>query len=480
MGRTGARSGPKPLADACHSEEPARPCDEESAVKERDCGFLARRLETALGMTGNADCGFLARRPETALGMAVVSLLSVTIEERLARLGEAMQQDLHRNVLPFWRERVLDERAGFHGLVSDRGVVDPRAPMGGVLCARLLWTFSAAHRATGDAAHLAAAEHFHRWLSGPFWDREHGGVYWMLDHEGRPLAERKQTYALAFALYGLAEFHAASGREDAAALARRLFDLVEARAADPVHGGYFEARARDWTTLADVRLSEKDQNAPRSMNTHLHVMEAYANLVRTAAVPAAREALPALVRLHLERIVDPASGHLRLFFDERFAPVSRAISYGHDIEASWLLVEAAEAAGDPSLLRDAKAAAVVMARATFAEGFDHEHGGVFAERDEEGRLDDEKHWWMQAEAVVGFLNAFALTGDGAFLRAAERTWAFVSRFLVDREHGEWRWRVRRDGSRIDGLPKVEPWKCPYHNSRAALEVGARVGRRVAG
>jgi mannobiose 2-epimerase len=156
------------------------------------------------------------------------------------------------------------------------------------------------------------------------------------------------------------------------------------------------------------------------------------------------------------------------------------VSYGHDIEASWLLVEAAEAAGDPTLLRDAKAAAVVMARATLAEGFDHEHGGIFAERDEEGRLDDEKHWWMQAEAIVGFLNAFSLTRDEAFLRAAERTWAFVDGFLVDREHGEWRWRVRHDGSRIDGLPKVEPWKCPYHNSRAALEVGARVGRRLAG
>jgi mannobiose 2-epimerase len=167
-----------------------------------------------------------------------------------------------------------------------------------------------------------------------------------------------------------------------------------------------------------------------------------------------------------------------LFFDERWAPVSRTISYGHDIEASWLLVEAAEVAGDPALVERAKAAAVRMARVTLAEGADAAHGGVFAERHQDGRLDDEKHWWMQAEAVVGFLNAFELTREEPFLDAAERAWAFVERFLIDRVHGEWRWRVRRDGAPIPGLPKVEPWKCPYHNSRAAFEATDRVARLI--
>jgi mannobiose 2-epimerase len=174
--------------------------------------------------------------------------------------------------------------------------------------------------------------------------------------------------------------------------------------------------------------------------------------------------------------VDPPTGHLVLFFDERWAPVSRMVSYGHDIEASWLLVEAAEIAGDRALLERAQAAAVRMARVTLAEGVDAEHGGVFAERQEDGRLDDEKHWWMQAEAVVGFLNAWELTGEEPFLAVAERAWAFVERFLVDRVQGEWRWRVLRDGTPIPGLPKVEPWKCPYHNSRAALEMADRVAR----
>jgi mannobiose 2-epimerase len=403
----------------------------------------------------------------------------VDIEARLLRLRDAMQRDLRGNVLPFWLGRVLDERAGFRGWVGDDGKADAAAPLGGVLCARLLWTFSAAYRRTGDPAHRRAADHFHAWLAGPFTDREHGGVYWMLDHEGRPIADRKQTYALAFAVYGLAEHHAATGRPESLEQAIDLFRRLEQHVADPAHGGYFEARARDWGVLADVRLSEKDQNAPKSMNTHLHVMEAYAALVRAGGGAAVRERLRAIVRLHLDRIVDPATSHLVLFFDESFAPLSRAVSYGHDVEASWLLVEAAEDAADPALVDRARRTGLAMARVALAEGVDDVHGGLFAERAEDGHLDDDKHWWMQAEAVVGFLSAFELSRDEAFLAAAERTWAFVERYVVDREHGEWRWRVRRDGSPIAGLPKVEPWKCPYHNSRAALEADARTGRLVA-
>ena len=395
---------------------------------------------------------------------------------RLAALCVAMGRDLRENVLPFWLDRVTDERSGFRGFVSADGVVEPLAPMGGVLCARLLWTFSAALRQTGEVAHRRAADHYFDWLTSRFRDEQYGGIYWMLDHAGVPIADRKQTYALAFGVYALAEHRLATGRPEALEHAVALYRAMEAQLRDPRQGGYWEARARDWSPLADVRLSEKDQNAPKSMNTHLHVMEAYANLLRAWPDPGLRATLVGLVALHVERIVDPATGHLRLFFDEDWQPLSRAVSYGHDVEASWLMLEAAEVAGDRALLARAREAALLLARTTLAEGEDACHGGVFAERDEDGRLDDDKHWWMQAEAVVGFLNAWELTREEAFLAAAERAWAFVDRFLVDREHGEWRWRVRRDGTRISGLPKVEPWKCPYHNSRAALEVASRVAR----
>jgi len=398
-------------------------------------------------------------------------------EGRLVALRDAIDRDLRENVLPFWvREVVDDERGGFRGYVSDEGVADPAAPKGGVLCARILWTYAAALRRTGDPSHRRMADRAFDELRRRFWDPVHGGTFWMIDAAGRPLADRKQTYALAFSLYALAEYHRATGDADALEKAVALYRSIEVHAGDAEHGGYWEARGRDWRSLEDVRLSEKDLNAPKSMNTHLHVMEAYASFLRARDDRGLRERLRALVALHLDRIVDPRAGHLLLFFDAAWAPLSRMVSYGHDIEASWLLVEAAEVMDDRALVERARTAAVALARVALAEGFDAVHGGLFAERHEDGRLDDEKHWWMQAEAVVGFLNAFELTGEEAFLDAAERTWSFVDRFLVDRRHGDWRWRVRRDGTAIPGLPKVEPWKCPYHNSRAAFETIERVAR----
>jgi mannobiose 2-epimerase len=212
------------------------------------------------------------------------------------------------------------------------------------------------------------------------------------------------------------------------------------------------------------------------MNTHLHVMEAYANLLRVWEDDGLRHRLEALVEIHLRRVLDPDTAHLLLFFDEAWRPVDRAVSYGHDIEASWLIMEASDVLGDPGLRERAAEAAERIAHVTLDEGLDRDHGGLYAEREDGGALDDDKHWWMQAEAVVGFVNAWELTGDEAFLDAAEETWRFVDRFIVDREHGEWRWRVARDGRPIAGLPRVEPWKCPYHNARAALEVLFRAER----
>jgi mannobiose 2-epimerase len=399
------------------------------------------------------------------------------VSARLRGLRDAMERDLRENVLPFWAHHVVDgEHGGFHGFIADDLRKDPLAPKGGVLNARILWTYAAVLRRYGDDAYRRMADRAFDYLVARFWDETHGGLYWMLDHEGRPVADRKQTYNLAFGLYALAEYHRATGSREALDRAIRLYRTTEEHAADPRSGGYWEARGRDWSPLEDVRLSEKDRNAPKSMNTHLHLMEAYTNLLRVWDDAELRGRLRTLVEIHFDRIINPDTRHLYLFFDEGWAPMGRAVSFGHDIEASWLLVEAGEMLGDPGLLARAREVTLKMARVTLAEGLDREHDGVFAERDESGRLDDEKHWWMQAEAVVGFLNAYELTGDEAFLDAAERTWAFIDRFLVDRTHGEWRWRVRRDGSIIPGLPKVEPWKCPYHNTRAALEVIERVGR----
>ena len=252
-----------------------------------------------------------------------------------------------------------------------------------------------------------------------------------------------------------------------------LFELVERHAHDAEFGGYEEAFTRDWVLLDDVRLSDVDANERKSMNTHLHVLEAYTNLYRSWPDSLLRIRLQQLVALFLDHIVDLGTGHVIPFFERAWAPRSRHVSYGHDVETSWLLMEAVDAIGDMALRLRVQPVAVRIARAVLADGFDAEHGGIYNAGGEAGVTDTSKDWWPQAEAIVGFLNAWELTGEAPFLDAAVATWEFASRHLLDRTHGEWHWQVARDGAVTNAREKVGPWKCSYHNSRACLEVMAR-------
>jgi cellobiose epimerase len=297
-------------------------------------------------------------------------------------------------------------------------------------------------------------------------------VYWMVDADGTPRDTRKHVYAQAFAIYALAEHHRATGNAASLQDAISLFELVERHAQDVEFGGYEEAFTRDWVRLEDVRLSDVDANERKSMNTHLHVLEAYTTLYRAWPESALRIRLQELVALFLERIVDPGTGHVIPFFEAAWVPRSRHVSYGHDIETSWLLMEAVDAIGDLALRLRVQPVAVRIARAVLAEGVDVEHGGIFNEGGDASTATD-KDWWPQAEAIVGFVNAWELTGESRFLDAAVSAWEFTSRHLLDHEHGEWHWGVTRDGRVRAGREKVGPWKCGYHNSRACLEVMAR-------
>jgi cellobiose epimerase len=295
-----------------------------------------------------------------------------------------------------------------------------------------------------------------------------------VDADGRPIDDRKHVYAQAFAIYALAEHYRATGDEHSLRAAIAIFRLVEAHAFDEANVGYEECFARDWRLLDDVRLSEVDLDERRSMNTHLHLLEAYTTLHAAWPDAGLAERLRTLIELFLERIIVPDGSHVVGFFDERWRPRSSKISYGHDIETSWLLLAGAAALGDRALEERAQRAAMRLARAVLEDGVDAEHGGVFYERDGD-RLDTDKEWWPQTEAIVGFLAAHQATGDERFLEAAQATWGFVARHLVDRLHGEWYRRVTSTGDRSLGGEKVGPWKCPYHNGRACLEVMARVG-----
>jgi mannobiose 2-epimerase len=384
-----------------------------------------------------------------------------------------MRWELTERILPYWSERVVDrERGGFFGYVGPDGVPDPDAPRGAILNSRVLWTFSAAFTALRDPALADLAGRAAQVIRDQFQDGTHGGVYWMVDRLGRPVDDRKHVYAQAFALYGLAEHYRATGNQTSLADATGLFRLIEAHARDAAHVGYWEAFSRDWRALDDVRLGDTDLNAPRSANTHLHLLEAYTTLLRVWPDPVLGDRLESLLELFLDRILDRRAGHLRLFFDEAWTPRSDVVSYGHDIEASWLMGDAAAALGNAGLSTRTRDAAVVMAQGVLREGLDP-MGGVFYLADSAGNVDKGKEWWTQAEAVVGFLNAYQETGRQDFLEAAWDTWGFIKGHMLDHRHGEWHRRVDREGTPEPGHEIVGPWKCPYHNARACLEVMRR-------
>ena len=394
-------------------------------------------------------------------------------------LRAAVQHELVVDILPFWMRLTVDEaRGGFYGVVSNDLHVERDAPRAVVICARMLWTYSAAFLALGRPEYLQMAHHAYEYLTGPFLDAAHGGFYWMLNADGSVQNPRKQLYAQAFALYGLTEYFRASGNLHALELARAGYALIESKSRDALSGGYFEAYAQDWGALDDWRLSARDLNSPKSMNTLLHILEAYSNLLRVWDDADLRRSQRALIEIFLQHVIDPQTHHFRLFFDADWRSLDEHISFGHDIEGSWLLMEAADLLGDAELSARVRQAGLGLAAATLAEGLDAD-GGVMYEAAPHGIEAPQKHWWPQAEGVVGFLNAYQVSGEARYLQAAWSVWEFIQRCVIDRRYGEWFALLERDGFPLDertnpGQHKVGPWKCPYHNARMCLEVMRRV------
>lgn len=392
-----------------------------------------------------------------------------------ARWRDELTAELKDNILGYWLNNTADDQYfGYIGEIGSDGVKRPEADKGLVLHARIMWTFASAYRLYKDETYLAASRRAYEALRTHFRDSEFGGLYWLIDVRGQAVSDKKQVYGQAFVIYALSEYVRATGDQEALAWAEELYRLLERYAYDPVHLGYVEALARDWTETEELSLSGKDMNERKSMNTHLHVLEAYTNLYRVWQPEGLKARLKELIEVHLDKIVDPATDHFLLFFDDEWHSKSPHVSYGHDIEGSWLLWEAAEVLGDETLLPRVREAAVRMAKATLEQGVDRD-GGLFNEYDGQ-HLDDAKDWWPQAEAMVGFLNAYQLSGEDKYLDAAKNSWGFIATFVSDREGGEWHWQVTRTGEPVIGAhqPKVGQWKCPYHNSRACIEALERL------
>ncbi|MGN6422271.1 MAG: AGE family epimerase/isomerase [Asticcacaulis sp.] len=367
-------------------------------------------------------------------------------------------------ILRWWSENAPDPSGGFYGEIDASGQPVPGAPKAAILNARMLWFFAAAG---GTASAQRAADY----LKAHLLDKEHGGVFWTVDAQGRPRDTKKQAYAQAFALYGFAEHYAATDDPAALATARAMRDLIETRFWDADRGGYIEALTRDWAAVNDPRLSDKDMDAPKTMNTHLHVLEAYTRLHQVAPDAATQVALRRAIEVFIDRFMG-SDGHLRLFFDMDWTDRTEAISYGHDIEASWLLWEAVETLDDPALIARARPHVLALARATLEQGV-LDHGGIAYERGFDGRLDADGEWWGQAEGLVGFVNAFQMTSEKAYADAALRLWARIKSGYGAAQGREWTWYARDAKRPPQALLSL--WKCPYHNGRAMLELVKRLG-----
>jgi mannobiose 2-epimerase len=390
-----------------------------------------------------------------------------------------IEEELLGDILPFWMQHTLDrERGGFYGLVATDLGVDRDAPRAAVIGGRILWTYATASLVYHRPAYLETARNAYAYLTQRFQDSAYGGFYWMLDAQGSPLNDRKQIYAQAFALYGVSQYYRATQERPALELAQAIFHLIEERSRDPLLGGYFEAYARDWSTLPDMRLSEKDLNSPKSMNTLLHILEAYTNLLRIWDDPLLKRRQTELIEVFMQHVIDPVSAHFKLFFEADWASLSDHVSFGHDIEGSWLLLEAAQQVGDLVLLARVKSTAQRIADAVYREGRDLD-GSLLYEASPGGVTNADKSWWAQAEAVVGFYNAYRMTGEERYLEAAQRAWQFIDAKVIDHHYGEWFAVLKRDGSPYSEQEnpdqhKVGPWKCPYHNSRMCFEMMERL------
>jgi len=393
-------------------------------------------------------------------------------EQKLKQLKKEVTGDLTRNILPYWSAKMVDNvNGGFYGRIDGNDKVYPEAEKGGILNARILWTYSSAYRVMGDTSYLRLAKRAKDYILAHFIDSQYGGAYMSLKADGTPSNTRKHVYTNAFFIYALAEYSRATGDKQALAEARKIFELFEKYAADGEYGGYYEVFSQDWQRIRERLIGESSEKDEKTMNTSLHVMEAFANLYRVSGDKVVGDRLRKMIEIFLDKIIDKKTSHLICFLDRQWNSTSTIDSYGHDIESSWLLLEAATLLNDKNLTERVKEAGLKIANAA-AEGYQPD-GGMLTEKNYvTGQIRKQRSWWEQAETVVGYLNAFELTGDESYLNRSLKSWEFIKKYFVDTKNGAWFTNVSESG--VSGGDKAGPWICPYHNGRMCMEVIERV------
>ena len=393
----------------------------------------------------------------------------------LVQMANEFEQELTRNILPYWIKHAPNpETGGFYGQVSADGKADPSAERGALLSSRILWSYSSAYLNDKNDAYRALADRAFTDLEATFWDQKNGGLYWSATGEGKSAQTHKQIYGQVFGIYGYSEYFRATGNKQALERAKTLYQLIEQHALDKQYGGYIEVLSESWQPLTKP-VNSLGVTTAKSQNTHLHVMEAYTNLLRVWPDAQLKQQQAALIEIMLGKILNPQTNHLALFMNADWTVQGDGISYGHDIEAAWLLVEAAEVLGDADLIKRTRALAVKIADITLAEGMDTD-GAIYNEASaSKGLTNSGKDWWAQVEALVGFINAYEITGDTKYLMATMRIWGFIKARIINNKTGEWHWGTDKSG-KVIVQPTLSMWKCPYHNSRAMMESARRLQR----
>lgn len=394
-----------------------------------------------------------------------------------AQSNEAWQQEMDaeaRRILDYWTTYSVDtDGEGFYGRVDIENAAHPEASRSAVLNTRILWTYSAAGLHFDDKSYRPLADKAFAYLLDHFVDPAHGGVYWSVSAAGEPENASKQIYAQSFAMYAFAEYYRWTGVERAKDEAINIYRLIVEHALDREHGGYFEAFDADWTPSTQRLLTGGHTDAEKTMNTHLHVMEAFSGLIRVWPDPQLRASLEDMIGLFENHIYDAGTGHLIPFLTGDWTEIGEYYSFGHDIEASWLLMEAADLLGGDWPKR-VEPICVRMAETSYDEGLD-EDGALLYEAEPHGLTNTGKSWWPQAEAMVGFYNAFQLTGNDRYREASLNAWSFIDKYMADHDKGEWFSQLDRERNLQGGNDKVNAWKGPYHNTRACLEMHRRLG-----
>lgn len=389
------------------------------------------------------------------------------------QLKDEVKNELEHNILTYWKDNITDTfTRGFYGRISGDETLHTDAIRGAIMNARILWTFANAYRLFRNSEDLKTATIAKNEIIDRFYDNEYGGIYWSLTHDGIPCDTKKQIYAIAFAIYGLAEFYRATEDEQSLDYAIKLFHCIEEHSNDSVHGGYFEAFNRDWSPIEDMRLSDKDANESKTMNTHLHILEAYTCLYRVWKDPIIKTRLSELIEIFISKILDQA-GHLKLFFTEEWECSYDIHSYGHDIEASWLLHEAAIVLEDNDILLRVESIVPKIAVAA-DEGLRSDGSMIYEKNNASGHIDSDRHWWVQAESVIGYFNLWEHFGDKKALEKSLACWKYIKENLIDKDNGEWFWSIYSDGSINRKDDKAGFWKCPYHNGRMCMEIVERL------